>query len=108
MARHTFKLQIDFDANQVFAFCERWQIEELAFFGSVLREDFHENSDVDVLVKILPAATWGLFEHVQMQDELNDILGRKVDLVSRRAIEKSSNWLRKSEILSQAKVFYEA
>jgi predicted nucleotidyltransferase len=51
-------------------FCRRWKITELALFGSVLREDFRADSDVDVLVTFAPDATWSPFDHVDMEDEL--------------------------------------
>ena len=78
------------------------------FFGSVLREDFRPDSDVDVLVSFLPEAPWGLFDHVRMEDELSDLLGRRVDLVNRKAVERSSNWIRRDAILTSAKPCYVA
>lgn len=87
-------------------FCERWKITELALFGSILRDDFRPDSDVDVLVTFAPDAQWGLFKVAEMQQELEGILDRDVDFVSRRAIERSHNWLRRKEILGTAKTFY--
>ncbi|MEO1295774.1 MAG: nucleotidyltransferase domain-containing protein [Cyanobacteria bacterium J06636_16] len=87
-------------------FCQRWQVAELAVFGSILREDFNETSDVDFLVTFIPKAPWGLFDHARMQQELEAQLNRKVDLVSRRAIERSQNWIRRQDILSTAQVIY--
>ncbi len=88
------------------AFCDRWQITELALFGSVLRDDFHPDSDIDMLVSFAPTANWGLLEHAQMQQELEALLGREVDLISKRAIDRSSNWIRRQEILSTAQTIY--
>jgi uncharacterized protein len=87
-------------------FCDRWQITELALFGSVLRDDFRPDSDIDMLVAFAPTANWGLLEHAQMQQELEAILDRAVDLISKRAIERSSNWIRRQEILSTAQTIY--
>jgi hypothetical protein len=87
-------------------FCQQWQITELAAFGSILRDDFHDTSDIDLLVTFAPEAQWGLFAHAQMQQELQILLNRKVDLVSKWAIERSQNWIRREEILSTAKVIY--
>ena len=87
-------------------FCQRWQIVELSVFGSVLRDDFRSDSDIDILVAFAPTANWGLLEHAQMQQELETILGRAVDLISKRAIERSSNWIRRQEILSTAQTIY--
>jgi uncharacterized protein len=56
--------------------CRRWQVSELALFGSVLRDDFRPDSDVDVLVTFAPGAHWSLFDRVRMQKELESILGR--------------------------------
>ena len=87
-------------------FCQRWNIQELALFGSILREDFGASSDVDVLVAFGNNAQWGLLEHVQMENELRQLLGREVDLVSKRAIEQSQNWIRREEILDSARTVY--
>ncbi len=85
-------------------FCKRWKIVEFAIFGSALRDDFRPDSDLDVLVSFSPDAAWSLFDHVEMEIELEEILGREVDLVSRAAIEQSHNWIRGEEILSTAQI----
>lgn len=100
------KAHITIPQEQVAAFCLRWQIAEMAFFGSVLRDDFRPDSDIDVLVRFDPEARHTLFDMVHMQDELQSILGRKVDLVSRRGIEGSRNFIRKKTILESAEVIY--
>ena len=89
-------------------FCRRWKIKELALFGSALRSDFGPESDVDVLAAYMPEADWSLLDHVQMQDELAELLGRPVDLVSRRAVERSDNPIRRRAILESAQVIYAA
>ena len=89
-------------------FCRKWQIQELAVFGSILREDFGPDSDVDFLVTFAPAVPWSLFDHIQMEEELEGILGRPVDMVTRRALEASENYLRREEILSTARVVHAA
>jgi predicted nucleotidyltransferase len=90
------------------SFCQRWQVAELSLFGSVVRDDFSENSDVDVLVTYLSTARRGLFEKIQMQEELETLLHRRVDLVSKKAIAQSRNWLRRRHILDSAQVIYVA
>jgi predicted nucleotidyltransferase len=80
-------------------FCRRWDIVEFAFFGSVLREDFGPESDVDVLVSFAPRARHTLFALVRMEDELRAIFGRDVDLVTRRAVERNPNAWRRNAIL---------
>lgn len=100
--------QIELPMDAIAEFCRRWQIVELALFGSVLRDDFRPDSDIDVLVKFAPDHGWGFFALAEMQHELSDILGRDVDLVSKRGIEMSHNELRRGEILGSAEVVYAA
>ena len=97
---------IEIPREEVETFCQRWQIVELALFGSVLRDDFGPDSDVDILVRFRPEARHGLFDMVRMQEELQSILGRKVDLVSRRRIEMSRNYIRRKAVLESAEVVY--
>jgi predicted nucleotidyltransferase len=99
---------IGLPSEQLAEFCRRWKIKELALFGSALRPDFGPESDVDVLAEYLPGADWSLLDHVQMQDELAELLGRPVDLVSRRAVERSDNPIRRRAILESARVIYAA
>ena len=73
--------QIHFDREKVVDFCQRWKIIEFALFGSVLSDDFRSDSDVDVLVTFMPDTRYSLFDLVHMQDELEQVFGRKVDLV---------------------------
>lgn len=87
-------------------FCRRWNISELALFGSALREDFRPDSDVDVLVSFAPQARVTLFDMAQMQNELKDIFKREVDLVSKRGLENSRNYLRRKQILDSAQVIH--
>lgn len=89
-------------------FCRQWHVAEFSLFGSVLRDDFTENSDIDVLVTYLPTAERGLFEKMQMQEDLEALLHRHVDLVSKKAIAQSRNWLRRRKILDSAQVVYVA
>jgi len=99
---------IDLPMEKIAEFCRRWQIKELALFGSVLRDDFRPDSDIDLLVTFVPGASRSLFNHVDMQDELTSMLGRKVDLVSRHGVERSENVRRRREILETAEVIYAA
>ncbi len=99
---------IDLPMDKIAEFCKRWQIKELALFGSVLRDDFRPDSDIDLLVTFASDHPWSLFDHVQMQDELAEVLGRPVDLVSRRAVEKSENPWRRHDILTSARTIYAA
>jgi len=92
--------------NRISDFCRQWQITELALFGSALRNDFSTGSDIDVLVTFAPEATWTLLDHVDMQDQLEEIFRRPVDLVSRRGLEQSRNHLRRQAILNSAEVIF--
>ena len=87
-------------------FCRRWHISEFALFGSVLRDDFGLDSDLDILVTFTPEADWSLLDHLRMEQELAMLLNRKVELLNKRAVEQSHNWIRRQEILNTAKVFY--
>ena len=104
MTRHG----VDIPEDRIADFCRRWKIAELALFGSVLREDFRPDSDVDVLASFAPEARWSLMDEVRMEDELVAILGRKVDFVDRWAVEHSENWIRRKAILGSAEVIYAA
>jgi len=100
--------RIEIPREDLAEFCRRWSIIELALFGSVLRDDFRPDSDVDVLVRFAPDARHSLFSLVRIQDELSALLGRQVDVVSRRGIEASRNPIRRREILDSAEVIYAA
>jgi len=97
---------IEIPTDKIADFCQRWKITEFAFFGSVLRDDFRPDSDVDILVTFDPDAHRTLFDMVDMQDELEAMFGRKVDLVSKRGIERSRNYLRRKAILNSAQIIY--
>jgi predicted nucleotidyltransferase len=99
---------LDIPQEQIADFCQRWHIRELALFGSVLRDDFASDSDLDIVVTFTPEADWSLFDHLRMEQELADLLGRKIDLFSKRAVERSHNWIRRHEILTTAEVVYES
>lgn len=94
--------------EEIETFCRRWKIVELSVFGSVLRQDFRPDSDIDFLVRFAPDARWSLFDHARMERELEELLGREVDLVSRSVVERSPNWIRRQEILGTAKTLYAA
>ncbi|MDE0445547.1 MAG: nucleotidyltransferase domain-containing protein [Spirochaetaceae bacterium] len=89
-------------------FCMRWDVSELALFGSVLRDDFGPESAVDVLVTLDEKAEHTLFDLHQMEEDLRLIFGHDVDLVSRRGIESSRNQGRRRAILQSAQVIYES
>src|SRR3990172_6281743 len=92
-AQRLLRKNLTMPADKLADFCRRWKIMEFALFGSVLRDDFRPDSDIDVLVTFAPDAGWSLFDHVTMQEELKVIFGRKGDLVSRRGVERSQNYI---------------
>lgn len=94
--------------EQLEGFCQKWGVVELALFGSAVRQDFGPTSDVDILVTFAPDSHASLFDLVYMEEELEKVFGRKVDLVSRRGIETSRNYIRRQAILSSAQVLYAA
>jgi len=102
------RTKIEMPKEKIAEFCKKWKITELSLFGSVLRDDFRPDSDVDMLVTFAPRAEWSLFDHVKMEEELSAIFGRKVDLISRRAVERSDNWIRRKAILGTAEPYYVA
>lgn len=100
-------LAIPIPAARIEAFCRRWRVQQLDVFGSVLREDFGPESDVDMLVAFAPDARPSLFDLVTMQDELETIIGRKVDLLERKAVESNHNWIRREAILHSAQPIFQ-
>ena len=100
--------RIEIPSQRIAAFCERWQVTKLALFGSVLRDDFGLDSDIDVLARFDEAAHRTLFDVGRMEEELSEIFGRKVDLVSWRGVENSRNYIRRRAILEAAETIYAA
>lgn len=99
-------LNIHLPEDKLVEFCQRWKVNEFALFGSVLRDDFRPDSDIDVLITFAPDAKRGLMTLAKMKYELEDLLGREVDLVNKHAVETSYNWIRRNEILRTAQVIH--
>jgi uncharacterized protein len=95
-------------AEALAQFCRRWHITEMALFGSVLRDDFGAESDIDLLVSFDPGFRRGLAEMMEMQSQIQQLLGRDVDLIVRKALERSENVSRRQRILNSAQVIYVA
>ena len=102
---HTLQPRIPVDREQIAAFCRKWRIAEFALFGSVLRDDFCSDSDVDVLVRLQPDHGLDLFDWADMREELTLMLGRPVDLVD---LEGLRNPFRRHAILTNKQVIYAA
>lgn len=99
-------LAIPLPRDEIEAFCRRWKITELSVFGSALGADFGPESDVDVMVPFAPDARWSPLDVVAARFDLEDVVGRKVDLVERPGIERSHNRRRRRVILDTARVLY--
>jgi hypothetical protein len=97
---------IELPINKIAEFCHQWQVIEISLFGSVLRDDFRPDSDIDVMVQFHPDAHPTFSTLDQMEAELKTIFQREVDLITRQGIEASRNYLRRHEILSSAQVIY--
>jgi predicted nucleotidyltransferase len=97
--------KINIPKEKIEDFCRRWKIKEFALFGSVLREDFRPDSDVDVLVSFEPDGGITFDNRVEMLDELAEIFGREVDMVEKDAIR---NPFRRYDILTTKEVVYAA
>jgi hypothetical protein len=89
------KTDLALPIDQIAKFCQQWQIIELSLFSSIVRDDFHADSDIDILVAFTPTVNRGLLDRAQMQEELEAVLSRRVDLISKRAIDRSFNWIRR-------------
>jgi predicted nucleotidyltransferase len=101
------KIRLKVSRPKMAEFCRRNNIQKLAFFGSVLRDDFSSASDVDVLVEFKEGHTPGL-EFFAMPEQLSEIIGREVDLLTYQAVLNSRNPIRKKAILESAQVYYVA
>jgi predicted nucleotidyltransferase len=97
------KIEVSEDA--IASFCQRWKITEFALFGSILRDDFRQDSDVDVLVSFAPDSKWSLWDIITIKEELETLFGREVDLVQKDCLR---NPFRRYEILSTKQVIYAA
>ncbi len=100
--------RIVIDQSQIVDFCREWKVSKLELFGSVLRDDFTPESDVDFLVSFERGSSWSYLDLVRMENELSEKLGRRVDLVERTAVEASDNYIRRREILRSAEALYAA
>jgi predicted nucleotidyltransferase len=96
-------LKIDLPLDQIAAICRRYHVRELAVFGSALRDGFRADSDIDLLVEFDPEVTFGLFTFFDLRDELADVIGRPVDLVSKRGL----HWVIRDSALESSRKIYE-
>ena len=99
------KSSFTLDREKIADFCRRWKISEFSLFGSVLRDDFGPESDIDVLISFEPEIPWSLFDWMDMIEELQGILGREVDVLEKSGLR---NPFRRQAILSTRQVIYAA
>ena len=104
----TVEEKLSVSKETIAKFCRKWKIAELALFGSVLLDDFRPDSDVDVLVTFCQDSDWGVGHLLDMKEELEALFGRAVDLVEKRLIEESRNYIRRKHILSHMEAVYAA
>ncbi len=99
----TLTTNILIPSDRLETFCRKWRVRELSLFGSVLRDDFGPESDVDVLVSFDEDAPWSQWDLIAMRDELVELFGRPVDLVEQEGLR---NPFRRRRILETREVIY--
>ena len=99
---------IELDSQAVRDFCKKWRLRELSVFGSVLRDDFGPDSDVDFLFTLEDRLSLSLDAWISMEDELSALINHRVDLVPRHSIEESENYIRRRNILKSLETVYDA
>ena len=99
--------RLGISTEEIAQFCQHWNITELALFGSVLSDQFHADSDIDILIRFEPNARQGLLTLAKIKHELEASIGREVDIALKESIENSENWIRRNEIFKTTQVIYE-
>jgi uncharacterized protein len=104
------QLQTDLPYEAIQSLCEKHRVVELSVFGSVLRDDFRPDSDVDFLVVFADDQDYGPWMErlTDFQEDLSEVLARKVDVVPRAGVEQSENYIRRRHILESARRIYVA
>lgn len=97
------KKRLSISAEELSIFCQNWKINELALFGSVLRSDFRDDSDIDVLISFDADTSWSLLDWVTMREQLQGIFCRDVDMADKQGLK---NPYRRYEILKSCQVIY--
>lgn len=103
----TIQSRLGLSSQEVATFCQQWGITKMALFGSILRDEFRADSDIDLLLTFAPNARQGLLTLAKIKHELESRLNRPIDLVPETSIQTSDNWIRQQEILSTAQTIYE-
>jgi hypothetical protein len=102
------KVHIPLPRRKIAAFCRKWKVKEFSLFGSVLRDGFRPDSDIDVIVDFEAEVVHTLFDLAAMAEELETIFSRHVDLMTLSSVRQSRNYLRRKEILSTREPVYVA
>jgi predicted nucleotidyltransferase len=104
----SYQLAYALPIKRIKDFCLKWGIIRFEVFGSILRSDFSPQSDIDVLVSFDNHIHHSLFDLVDMKEELESVLDRKVDILTRKSVEMSRNYIRREDILKSAKAVWHA
>ena len=99
--------RLNLSDQEIAAFCQQWGIRSLALFGSILRDDFSQGSDIDLLLTFQPQVRQGLLTLARIKHTLEAKLQRPVDIALKEAITNSDNWIRREEILGTAQTIYD-
>jgi uncharacterized protein len=97
---------IDLNSEPIRAFCRKWKINELSVFGSIVRDDFRPDSDVDFVVDFEKGADWDLADLADIRIGLSKILNREVDLLTKGALRQTENWLFRKIVLAELETVY--
>jgi len=97
--------KLEIDDSAIAALAKKYKVKELAFFGSVLRDDFNDSSDIDILVEFIDDNRYSLFDLYGIRDDFEKILGKEVDLIEKQGLR---NPYRRDNILKNARVVYAA
>jgi uncharacterized protein len=103
----TIQTRLGLSNQEIVNLCHQWGITKMALFGSILRDDFRADSDIDLLITFAPNARQGLLTLAKIKHELESRLNRSIDLVPEASIQMSDNWIRQREILNSAQTIYE-
>ncbi|WP_373480082.1 nucleotidyltransferase family protein [Geminocystis sp.] len=99
---------LEISEDIIIKFCQRFKIQQLAVFGSILRDDFNVDSDIDFLITLSSDVKLNLTFFQLMETDLKNLVNRDIDIIFKDNLKRSSNWIRKKEILTTAEVIYEA
>jgi len=100
------KVGMEIPREKIAEFCRKWKIRKFALFGSIPRNDLRPDSDIDVTIDFEPGVTYSLFDLIRMEDDLKEIFGRGVDLLTQSMVEQSRNYIRRKPIQSLMEVVY--